>query len=87
MDASVPIQIGSVEYEGLPNRDSIKYVPIYGLAEAKDLIRGSLRYKVYCISTSIMVIYISMPSPSDRDTVLISAFVTKVVVSCNDLCT
>ena len=48
MDASVPIQIGSVEYEGLPNRDSIKYVPIYGLAEAKDLIRGSLRYKGYC---------------------------------------
>lgn len=36
----------AVEMEGYFNRDSTKYVDIYGIQDAKTVIRGTLRYKV-----------------------------------------
>lgn len=33
-------------FEGLPNRDSLKYKKLYGLKDAKTMFRGTLRYKV-----------------------------------------
>ena len=35
---------GVGELEGLPNRDSIPYGPLYGIEEPEDLLRGTLRY-------------------------------------------
>ena len=35
-----------VEFEGYFNRDSLKYIDIYGISEAQTVIRGTLRYKV-----------------------------------------
>ncbi len=35
-------------FEGLPNRDSLKYIELYGLnaSELETMFRGTLRYKV-----------------------------------------
>lgn len=35
-----------VEFEGIYNRDSIKYMDLYKIPEAHTLLRGTLRYKV-----------------------------------------
>lgn len=32
---------------GYPNRDSTKYVKLYGIEETKTLIRGTIRYQGY----------------------------------------
>ena len=32
--------------EGYPNRDSVKYKDVYGIPEARTVLRGTLRYKV-----------------------------------------
>src|SRR5581483_5216383 len=34
--------------EGYPNRDSTIYREIYGIPDAKTVIRGTLRYKGFC---------------------------------------
>ncbi len=34
--------------EGYPNRDSLPYGPLYGIAEPEDLFRGTLRYPGWC---------------------------------------
>lgn len=37
----------ALQFEGIPNRDSIKYKSLYGLSdELKTIFRGTLRYKV-----------------------------------------
>lgn len=36
----------SVEFNGYFNRDSLKYIDIYGIPEAQTVTRGTLRYKV-----------------------------------------
>ena len=35
-----------VEFEGIYNRDSIKYIDLYKIPEVYTLLRGTLRYKV-----------------------------------------
>ena len=35
-----------VEMEGYYNTDSVKYVDIYNIPDAKTVVRGTLRYKV-----------------------------------------
>ena len=35
-----------VEFEGIYNRDSIKYIDLYKIPEVQTLLRGTLRYKV-----------------------------------------
>lgn len=35
-----------MEFEGYYNRDSIKYIDIYGIHEAQTVLRGTYRYKV-----------------------------------------
>ena len=42
--------IGVEELEVYPNRDSIPYVDIYNIPEAKTMIRGTFRYKGWCES-------------------------------------
>jgi len=39
---------GLCELEAYPNRDSISYIDIYGLQEARTVFRGTLRYKGWC---------------------------------------
>ena len=34
-----------LKLEGYPNRESVNYRDIYGISEAKDILRGTLRYK------------------------------------------
>jgi saccharopine dehydrogenase-like NADP-dependent oxidoreductase len=36
------------QYEGYPNRDSLRYQELYQLEQAKTFIRGTLRYPGYC---------------------------------------
>lgn len=38
----------SLNLEGYANRDSIKYIKLYGLHDAKTCIRGTLRYRGFC---------------------------------------
>jgi saccharopine dehydrogenase (NADP+, L-glutamate forming) len=45
---------GVGELEVYPNRDSITYTDIYGIAETKTLYRGTLRYKGWCESLDTM---------------------------------
>jgi saccharopine dehydrogenase (NADP+, L-glutamate forming) len=39
---------GLGEFEGYPNRDSVPYREIYGLPEARTVLRGTLRYPGWC---------------------------------------
>jgi alpha-aminoadipic semialdehyde synthase len=41
--------------EGYPNRDSIIYKDLYGIPEAKTVIRGSLRYVGYADTMQALV--------------------------------
>lgn len=34
--------------QGYPNRDSLSYKDIYGLKDAKRVLRGTLRYRGFC---------------------------------------
>jgi saccharopine dehydrogenase-like NADP-dependent oxidoreductase len=43
------------EFEGYANRDSLKYVDIYGLRDCKTVLRGTLRNKGYCSAWNIFV--------------------------------
>lgn len=43
------------ELEGYPNRDSLKYMSLYGLNEVKTMIRGTLRYKGFCSAWNVLV--------------------------------
>ncbi len=36
----------NVNFDGYFNRDSLKYIDVYGIPEAQTVIRGTLRYKV-----------------------------------------
>ena len=47
MEKAEPISLyPGIEMKGFPNRDSVKYLDIYGIPEARTCIRGTLRYKV-----------------------------------------
>ncbi len=39
---------GLGEFEGYPNRDSVPYREIYGIPEARTVLRGTLRYPGWC---------------------------------------
>jgi saccharopine dehydrogenase (NADP+, L-glutamate forming) len=44
--------VGNLEV--YPNRDSISYINIYGIPEAKTIYRGTLRYKGWCETLDVM---------------------------------
>ena len=47
MEIARPLDLyPGLELEGFPNRDSTKYVDVYGIPEAHTVLRGTLRYKV-----------------------------------------
>lgn len=47
--------------EGYPNRDSTKYVEMYGIPAAHTLLRGTLRYQVSrCISRTHAALWMSV---------------------------
>ncbi|TPX57572.1 hypothetical protein PhCBS80983_g03736 [Powellomyces hirtus] len=51
-ESAVPVDINKgFALEGIPNRDSLKYVDLYNLGDISDMttmFRGTLRYKGYC---------------------------------------
>ncbi|GHM98623.1 saccharopine dehydrogenase [Cytophagales bacterium WSM2-2] len=52
---TTPIAVpGFGEYEGYANRDSLKYVEVYGLQECKTVLRGTLRNKGYCSTWNVL---------------------------------
>ena len=52
---TTPINVPSLgEYEGYANRDSLKYVDVYGLQECKTVLRGTLRNKGYCSAWNVL---------------------------------
>jgi len=52
---TLPIAVpGLGEYEGYANRDSLKYVEVYGLQECKTVLRGTLRNKGYCSAWNVL---------------------------------
>ncbi len=50
-----PVNIDGCLYKGYPNRDSLAYEKIYGLAGIQTLIRGTLRVDGFCRSWDILV--------------------------------
>jgi alpha-aminoadipic semialdehyde synthase len=47
----IPVNAGfrGFALEGIPNRDSLKYIGVYGLGEKmRDMFRGTLRYQGTC---------------------------------------
>jgi saccharopine dehydrogenase (NADP+, L-glutamate forming) len=46
---------GLGEFEGYPNRDSLKYIDLYGLRNAKTMLRGTLRSKGFCSAWNVFV--------------------------------
>jgi len=48
MGWSKPIEITGLNLECYPNRNSINYKDIYGIQNAKDVLRGTLRYEGFC---------------------------------------
>ena len=51
---TIPIP-GLGEFEGYPNRDSVPYRDIYGIPEARSVLRGTLRYAGWCETLKKMV--------------------------------
>jgi len=52
---TTPISVpGFGEYEGYANRDSLKYVDVYGLYDCKTILRGTLRNKGYCSAWHVL---------------------------------
>ena len=49
--------IQGVEFEGIFNRDSTKYIDFYKIPEVHTLLRGTLRYKVSKYCGSLIRIY------------------------------
>jgi saccharopine dehydrogenase-like NADP-dependent oxidoreductase len=41
--------------EGYPNRDSLRYIDLYGIQETKTILRGTLRYKGFCPAWNVLV--------------------------------
>jgi len=50
-----PVTVLDQQYEGYPNRDSLKYLTTYGLQEIKTMVRGTLRHAGYCSAWNILV--------------------------------
>jgi len=48
MEWARPINIGGLDFECYPNRNSLPYKDIYGIPEISTLIRGTLRYPGFC---------------------------------------
>lgn len=46
---------GLGEFEGYPNRDSLKYIELYGLSNAETMLRGTLRSKGFCSAWNVLV--------------------------------
>ncbi|MBS1488176.1 MAG: saccharopine dehydrogenase NADP-binding domain-containing protein [Bacteroidetes bacterium] len=46
---------GLGEYDGYANRDSLKYVEVYGLQQCKTIVRGTLRNHGYCQAWNLLV--------------------------------
>lgn len=46
---------GLGEFEGYANRDSLKYIQLYGLHDAQTMQRGTLRYAGFCEAWDILV--------------------------------
>jgi saccharopine dehydrogenase-like NADP-dependent oxidoreductase len=46
---------GLGEFEGYPNRDSLKYLDTYGLQGIQSMLRGTLRNKGYCAAWDVLV--------------------------------
>lgn len=38
-----------IKFEGIPNRNSLKYISLYGIEEVSTMFRGTLRYQVNTI--------------------------------------
>lgn len=52
---TTPITVPKLgDYEGYANRDSLKYVGVYGLQECKTVLRGTLRNKGYCSAWNVL---------------------------------
>lgn len=52
-----PLQVNFTEVgklEVYPNRDSISYIDIYGIPEAKTMMRGTFRYEGWCETMDVM---------------------------------
>jgi saccharopine dehydrogenase-like NADP-dependent oxidoreductase len=52
---TTPVTVLGKQYEGYPNRDSLKYLTTYGLQEIKTIVRGTLRHAGYCSAWNILV--------------------------------
>jgi saccharopine dehydrogenase-like NADP-dependent oxidoreductase len=53
---TTPVTVPGIgEYEGYANRDSLKYLEVYGLKGIKTMVRGTLRNKGYCSAWNILV--------------------------------
>jgi saccharopine dehydrogenase-like NADP-dependent oxidoreductase len=50
-----PVTVLSKQYEGYPNRDSLKYLTTYGLEGIKTMLRGTLRNAGYCSAWNVFV--------------------------------
>ncbi|HNQ12321.1 MAG TPA: saccharopine dehydrogenase C-terminal domain-containing protein [Bacteroidia bacterium] len=46
---------GAGAMEGYMNRDSLSYIPVYGLDHIKTMIRGTLRYEGFCKAWNVFV--------------------------------
>lgn len=46
---------GLGDYEGYPNRDSLKYIDTYGLQGIQTMVRGTLRNSGYCPAWNVLV--------------------------------
>jgi len=62
----IPIP-GLGAFEGYPNRDSVSYKDVYGIAEAATVLRGTLRYPGWCETIRKMVeLGLLEDDPKDR---------------------
>lgn len=52
--ASIAVE-GLAVFEGYPNRDSLSYLNLYGIPDARTMLRGTLRYSGWCSTLQKMV--------------------------------
>ena len=51
------VSLSGLKFEGVPNRNSLKYRSLYGINQVETLLRGSLRNKVCACSKCTAVVW------------------------------
>ncbi|NLE63008.1 MAG: saccharopine dehydrogenase [Bacteroidales bacterium] len=72
------------ELDVYPNRDSLSYIDIYGIPEAKTIFRGTIRYKGWCESLDAMKqLGLTLPVQEDLNGLTYAQYIARKIKADN----